>query len=71
MELTESRVKKEALQQLARRRGWGLATLTRSSARAAGEGKDTKAQPIARDVNRRGVKTIAAALETPATSPRL
>lgn len=69
MELTESRVRRRALQQLLRRRGWGLATLTRSNANA-GEGQ-TLAQPIVRDVNGRGFKTIAATLETPATSPRL
>lgn len=68
MELTESRVRREALQQLMRRRGWDLATLTQSSTKAAGDGKDANGPA---NGARRGFKTIAAALETPATSPRL
>lgn len=59
MELTESRVRREALQQLVRRRGWGLATLTRSSTKLPEMEKTLTAHPMARDVGSRRSRPLS------------
>jgi len=57
--IDESSVKREVLQQLVRRRGWGLATLTQSSTKLPEMEKTLTAQPMARDVGSRRSRPLS------------